>query len=149
MITPDNYAEKPYEQTPGILPQTERDKVYAAANTIRDYCQHNDCKNGCWFADKFQRCRLQRVPGNWAELRARRWTEAEITMAKSLRMMGYTAIRTYRNVYDDRQVVVEKISDDGVHETVTLPKRSFANTKYGETYILEDIIREYEEDYGR
>lgn len=111
-------------------------KLIEAAMLLKDFCadeMHGKCfTEKCLFLNG-ERCRLSDHPTNWSIPKLRRWTDADIALAKALKAFG---------AHD-----VERVSNGGIRviqyfHNCGAPTGSFRDLKMGEMVSLGEIIAE-------
>lgn len=121
---------------------TDNEKLIEAAKMLQENCQSKNpkCCEGCSF-DKGGSCRLQGgIPYTWDIPKPRRFTVADIALAKALKLFGHVRVeRCNGNTYCTS--TNEEYSDD-----VHLPEDAYESIKDGETVPIDDIIREGENE---
>ncbi len=120
-------------------------EICDAANKIKDYCHGTKCEQCIFYAKNNHTCYLTNYvfPSAWPHFSTRRWTAADITLAKALIAMGYrTATKTMRPD-GHPSITVIKIDADGRKFYVDeITRDSFPALEYDEAIKLEDIAGE-------
>lgn len=127
----------------------EDKKLIEAAWLIKKNCMNTNTYKKCPFS-KTGICKLEdcyffkmksKIPGDWKIEEPRRWTDADVALAKALMAFGST--RIYKNEIDD-VAIYEK---NGIFPCDSyVPEGAFRSLKHGETVMLKDIVSEGEND---
>lgn len=117
-----------------------------AARLIQEHCANSSVGSPCPFArkglcDGFARCRIvaDYIPSQWKLPKTRRWTDADVQIAKALAAFGVTRVR---RINSTRRSAAE--ADDGTVYGI-VPEAAFADLKPHEIVRLEDVIKEAEQ----
>lgn len=116
-----------------------KEEAIKALETLKEWCKGNHCSD-CVFNDATRSCIFceGHTPGLWKVPNPRRWSDAEIAMAKALKMYGYTTVECCR----DGQF----LSKNGKGLWLYLPPNfEFGVTRPGDSVSLDNIIREAEQ----
>lgn len=107
-----------------------------AAEYLRKWCKGQACGECIFHGGN---CAVgYTTPENWVLPNPRRWSDAEIAMAKALKMYGYTTVECCR----DGQF----LSKNGKGLWLYLPPNfEFGVTRPGDSVSLDNIIREGEQ----
>lgn len=116
-------------------------ELITATELLKNHCKENFVRWGkcnCDYYDNEQKkCRLiDCIPVYWYISKPRRFTDKEIALAKALKSFGYTAIKRYK-YYERCKAICENYELD-------LPKIAFQFIEYGETVLIDDIIKDGE-----
>lgn len=120
-------------------------ELYDAAVMIKKECKNAQFEEGkcvlengnrCPFGTKDGACTLfWGTPEDWDIPRQRRFTDAEIAIAKALKAFGCDTIRKPKNC-------CFCVAYDGERLEATLPTSSFTEISDGEEVLIEDILSE-------
>lgn len=120
----------------------ENDKLLEAARQIQGYCARHIIGDPCPFAPDCtcagaEWCVLvgKSSPETWNIPGMRRWTDADVQLAKALVPFGVTGVRRYMSTRLATGV------DDGGATCCHVPETAFASLKSGETVRLADVIK--------
>ena len=118
----------------------EKHNLYGAANLLSSNChKHFFCSECSFWSYDNERCLLlANYPKDWPAFKTSLWSDADITLAKALRMMGYTQIVRGTN-NSGKQVVQAQRVAPGILEIENLPLDSFLGAEEGIYYDLERI----------
>lgn len=126
----------------------ENEKLLEAARMIQDHCKHTEVDGICPFSisgvcSGSACCGISggrgAVPGeDWKIPKLRRWTDADVNMAKALVSLGYVKVSKYSGKG-------QPIARDSLHATWYLDSGLFRSINDNETVQLSDIIAEVEE----
>lgn len=114
-----------------------KEEAIKAVETLKDYCKKHEenCKD-CVFYSGW--CVFwASSPGNWTIPKQRRWSDADVAMAKALKMYGYTMVEHCR----DGQLLAKNGNDLWFYLP---PNLAFAVMEPGDSVSLDNIIREGE-----
>lgn len=107
-----------------------------AAETLKEWCEQTPCEQ-CPY-ESGPCCSLRvRIPNLWDVPKLRRYSDADVAMAKALKMYGYTGVRRQT----DGALVVEK---GDLLWYYLPPKFAFDGLRPGDSGSLDDIIGEGE-----
>ena len=113
-----------------------KDEAIKAAETLKEWCEQTPCSQ-CPY-ESGSCCSLRvRYPSLWDLPKPRRWSDADVQMAKALKMYGYKSAERWENGN-----LVVKSSDISF---CFFPKKSiFVDLNPGESVSFDDIIQEAE-----
>lgn len=120
---------------------TKQKELYAAANLLSTNCDNQIGCFDCAFQIDGGDCLLNKEPGGWPIFNVTQWSEADITMAKALQMMGYTEFTCFNDNKGGRIVIVRRNTEDELLID-SLPVRSFLGAEDSVLYKLEQVIKE-------
>ena len=125
----------------------ENEKLLEAARMIQDHCKHTEVDGICPFSiygvcSGSAFCGISggrgAVPGeDWKIPKLRRWTDADVNMAKALVSLGYVKVSKYSGKG-------QPIARDSLHATWYLDSGLFRAINDNETVQLSDILAESE-----
>lgn len=112
-----------------------KDEVIKAAKTLKEWCDQIPCDQ-CPY-DNGSCCSLRgRDPALWDLPKPSRWSDADVQMAKAMKMYGYKSAERWK----DGKLIV-RFSDV---LCCIFPRKFFVGLNPGESVSLDDIIREAE-----
>ena len=113
-----------------------KDEAIKAAETLKEWCEQTPCdqcpyKSGSW-------CALRvRYPNEWKIPKPRRWSDADVQMAKAMKMYGYKSA-------ERREEGALVVRSSKISWCFFPHKFIFVGLKSGESVSLDGIIREAE-----
>ena len=117
-----------------------QEELVQAAEMLRDNCRNNGAScQGCLFDVPDISCPLSewKSPDRWELPKPRRWTDADIALAKALKDIGG------RELYRDlRKNLRFKYADEKFHSDVSFNIPAFRSLKPDETISLDEILAE-------
>lgn len=120
-------------------------EICDAANKIKDYCHGSKCEQYLFYDKNGHTCYLINYifPSAWPHFVEKRWTAADITLAKALITMGYATATKTMQPDGHPNIIVTKINTDGRKFYVDeITRDSFPALEYDEAIKLEDIAGE-------
>ena len=119
----------------------ESKKLIDAANLLKEHCEKNirekECDCPFDFGDDGICSIGDLCPDAWEVPKLTRWTSEDVALAKSLKAVGAKVIyNTIGSVY---------WRTDNVHNYGKLPNGAFTSIKDGESFSIDEIIKESEE----
>lgn len=113
-----------------------KDEAIKAAETLKEWCKRRYCGN-CEFYSEDGNCIFREHPASlWHIPKPRRWSDADVQMAKAMKMYGYESV--------ERLATGELVSRSSDIRNDFPPKSEFADLEHGESVSFDDIIREAE-----
>ena len=117
-----------------------QEELVQAAEMLRDNCRNNEAScHGCLFDSPDINCPLSngKLPDEWKLPNPRRWTDADIALAKALKDIGG------RELYRDlRKNLRFKYAKENFNSDVSFDIPAFRSLKPDETISLDEIIGE-------
>ena len=118
----------------------EKKKLIDAANLLKEHCEKNFREKECDCPFNFGDdgiCSIGDLcPNAWEVPNLNRWTELDVALAKALKDAGAKAI------YRSGCCVYWRTED--INTCWTLPCETFKSIKDGESFSIEDIVKEAE-----
>lgn len=113
-----------------------KDEVIKAAETLKEWCEQTPCDQ-CPH-DNGSCCSLRgRDPALWDLPKPSRWSDADVQMAKAMKMYGYKSAERWK----DGKLMVRSSDISGCFFPL---KFIFVGLNIGESVSFDDIIQEAE-----
>lgn len=114
-----------------------KDEAIKAAKTLKEWCNNQRRCCECSFGGE-EYCGLEfTMPSEWIIPKPSRWSDADVQMAKAMKMYGYKSAERWK----DGKLMVRSSDISGCFFP---PKFIFVGLNIGESVSLDDIIQEAE-----